>query len=99
MVADEPDDDEQIALIREHLTKEARAFARGDFDDPAEIHGHEMPGLHALQRGYREIEVAYSPIDGGGRIRYRTRSRALVDALHEWFEAQLMDHGSHAERG
>ena len=98
VVADDADDQEQISLIQDHLRKEARAFAQGDFGDPAEIHGHEMPGLQALQNGYRKIEVEYTPIDTGGRIHYRTSSPRLVQALHDWFEAQVMDHGSHAEQ-
>ena len=45
VVADQPEDTEQIDLIREHLEEEAEAFGRGDFGDPARIHGSEMPGL------------------------------------------------------
>ncbi len=39
----------QIHLVRSHLRKEAAAFARGDFTDPASIHGGAMPGLQALR--------------------------------------------------
>jgi len=99
VVADDPGDAEQIELIRGHLAKEARAFAQGDFGDPAQIHGHDMPGLEALRRGYERIDVRYTPIEAGGRIRYTTASPRLVEALHAWFEAQRMDHGSHAESG
>jgi len=99
VVADDPDDTQQIELIRDHLAHEAGAFAQGDFGDPAEIHGHDMPGLEALRDGYARIEVEYTPIEAGGRIRYTTGSAPLVEALHAWFDAQLMDHGSHAEGG
>lgn len=34
----------QIELIRPYLTKISREFARGDFSDPARIHGEDMPG-------------------------------------------------------
>lgn len=36
-------DPAQIGLIRAHLRKEAAAFARGDYGDPALIHGQAMP--------------------------------------------------------
>jgi hypothetical protein len=39
VVADDPSDSDQVALVREHVRDEADRFARGDFDDPAHIHG------------------------------------------------------------
>ncbi len=38
-------DARQIAFVRSHLRKEAFTFARGDYRDPAAIHGMDMPGL------------------------------------------------------
>jgi hypothetical protein len=97
VVTDDPSDLEQVNLIRSHLRKERRRFSRGDFGDPETIHGHHMPGLAELKRGYRRITVAYRPRTGGAALRYRTRSRRLVSALHKWFEAQVHDHAPHAE--
>ncbi|MFC8666962.1 hypothetical protein [Streptomyces sp. NPDC057199] len=51
VVADQPDDEKQIALIRTHLKQEAKAFAQGDFGDPAQIHGDSMPRPAALEKG------------------------------------------------
>ena len=39
VIADDPDDREQIALIRAHLAEEAERLQQGDFHDPAMIHG------------------------------------------------------------
>ncbi|MDN3028955.1 aspartate carbamoyltransferase [Streptomyces sp. S.PB5] len=97
VVADRRGDAEQIDLIRAHLRKEAEAFGRGDFGDPARIHGEDMPGLAALQEGHDRIEVRFKERADGARLTYTTREPALVDALHDWFEAQLGDHGAHAE--
>ncbi|MDP9066766.1 MAG: aspartate carbamoyltransferase [Actinomycetota bacterium] len=97
--ADDPSDAEQIRLIREHLRKEAVAFARGDFGDPEQIHGPDMPGLEELRGSYDDIALAFSPTPAGGRIRYKSSVPQVVDALHRWFEAQLMDHGDHAAHG
>jgi hypothetical protein len=96
VVADRPDQ-EQVRLIRDHLQKESEAFPRGDFGDPARIHGDDMPGLTALIGGYDRIRVTYEQIRDGGRIVYTTSDEDLVEAIHEWFAAQVSDHGEHAE--
>lgn len=97
VVADDPNDSEQIALVRSHLEREAARFEQGDFDDPARVHGHEMPGLAELRAGAERVAVRYEPVAAGGRIRYVTRDPAIVRAIHEWFRAQVSDHGAHAE--
>ncbi|MER5210337.1 aspartate carbamoyltransferase [Streptomyces sp. NPDC002838] len=99
VVADRPDDAEQIDLIRAHLQQEAKAFGQGDFGDPARIHGDSMPGLAELEDGYERIEVRYRERPDGATLTYDTEEPVLVDALHDWFEAQLSDHGDHAEAG
>ena len=86
----------QIALVRSHLRKEAAAFARGDFADPAALHGANMPGLAQLHAGARRIAITYADTTNGGAITYTTRDRSLVAAIHAWFAAQVKDHGSHA---
>jgi hypothetical protein len=96
VIANEPRDAAQIALIRAHLLKEAAAFARGDFADPAAIHGGTMPGLTELRASAGQIDVAYSELPNGAQIRYVTSDPTLVRALHAWFKAQLSDHGGHA---
>jgi hypothetical protein len=99
VVADQADDAKQVDLIRTHLQQEAKAFGRGDFGDPAQIHGESMAGLAELQEGYERIEVRYRERPDGASLSYTTDEPALVDALHDWFEAQLSDHGDHAEAG
>jgi hypothetical protein len=99
VVADDPADAANVALVREHLAAEAERFAGGDYADPAAIHGDDMPGLAELEAGADRIDVAYAETGAGGRITYTTADAGLVDALHRWAEAQLMDHGAHAESG
>jgi hypothetical protein len=91
------DDPEQVALIRAHLAEEAERFARGDFHDPSMIHGHDMPGLHALVMGHERLTVEYRDVERGGAIEYRALDADLVGAIHLWFDAQLSDHGDHAQ--
>ncbi|MFF9776488.1 aspartate carbamoyltransferase [Streptomyces sp. NPDC013978] len=99
VVADRPDDATQVGLIRTHLQQEAKAFSQGDFGDPEQIHGDSMPGLTELEDGYEGIEVRYRERPDGATLTYETEEPALVDALHDWFDAQLSDHGDHAESG
>jgi hypothetical protein len=87
---------EQIDLIRGHLREQAERFARGDFGDPASIHGGDMPGLLELSAGAEGLEVIYSDLPDGGRIRYSSGDPVLVTAIHRWFGAQLSDHGTDA---
>jgi hypothetical protein len=97
VTADDPDDAEQVELIREHLAHEAEQFQLGHFDDPAAIHGHNMPGLEALQAGYADVTVTYAESEAGATITYETDDLGLIEAIHDWFAAQVHDHGDHAE--
>ncbi len=89
-------DPKQVMLVRSHLRKEANAFARGDFADPASIHGGDMPGLKAMHAGAKRIRVRYAEVRNGATIAYATADPALVAAIHAWFHAQVADHGKHA---
>jgi hypothetical protein len=97
VVADSGGDDRQVELVREHLSAEAERFRRGDFGDPAAIHGHEMPGLAELAAGAARIDISYVDVPAGGRITYTTDDPDLVEALQLWSDAQVSDHGGHAE--
>jgi hypothetical protein len=97
VTADDPADSEQIALIREHLEEEAARFAEGDFDDPATIHGDDMPGLAELRASAADIEIRLEHLDDGSRLTYTSDDPTLVQALHRWGESQVADHGDHAE--
>jgi len=92
VVADDPGDGKNIALIRSHLAKERDKLAQGHFDDPAAIHGQQMPGLQQLAAGAARIFIRYEEIQAGARIIYTTSDATLVNALHTWFDAQNHDH-------
>lgn len=99
VVADHPDDTTQVDLVRQHLTTEAKRFRTGDFGDPASIHGDAMPGLAELSAGAADIEITYADLPDGATLTFRTTDPELIQALHDWGEAQVSDHGSHAETG
>lgn len=90
-------DSEEVRLIREHLQKISTQFAAGNFHDPAMIHGEDMGGLHELVMGHKQLVIKYREIDLGAEITYSSEDPKLVTALHSWFDAQLADHGEHAQ--
>ena len=98
VIANDPSDTENIALIRSHLREEAASFATGDFGDPSYLHGEAMPGLSELQAAgaTNQLTVNYSDIENGGEITYSSEEADVVIALHLWFQAQVADHGEHA---
>jgi hypothetical protein len=59
-----------------------------------------MPGpaqLKAAKPG--DIQVLYRELEGGAELHYRTTDAKLISALHDWFDAQLSDHGKDATPG
>jgi hypothetical protein len=87
---------DQVALIQQHLRHEAEAFQRGDYADPALLHGVEMPGLKELQAGAKQVRVSYSALPTGAEITFETTNLHLLTAIHRWFGAQLSEHGADA---
>ncbi len=100
VVVKSPGDTKQTALIRRHLKSIADRFARGDFDAPTDVHGAQMPGLAALKAAVPgELHVRYRDLKSGAEIQYSAHGPKLVSALHEWFDAQVADHGTDAMAG
>jgi len=96
VVTRDPDDTDQVALIRQHLTHEAERFQRGDYADPAKLHGADMPGLAELQANPSAVTVAYQMLPDGAQLSFRTTDLGMLTAIHRWFGAQLSEHGADA---
>ncbi len=93
-------DGQQVRLIRQHLHQIRAQFLAGDFAGPTQIHGQAMPGLAELKAAKPgQITISYKDVKGGAALTYATPHAALVAALHEWFDAQLSDHGHDAMEG
>lgn len=100
VVAKNANDAKQVALVRTHLHAIRAEFLEGDFSGPSHIHGEDMPGLAQLKAAKPgQVAIAYKDVKGGAELRYRTSDAKLVSALHDWFEAQLSDHGADAMAG
>lgn len=93
-------DAEQVRLTRLHLREIRDQFLKGDFSGPTRIHGQDMPGLAELKTARPgQIEITYKDIEEGAELSYATANASLVSALHQWFDAQLTDHGKDAMAG
>jgi hypothetical protein len=93
-------DDTQTRLVRQHLQEIRAQFLKGDFTGPSHIHGQDMPGLPALRQAQPgQVAIDYQVVTGGAELIYRTADPQLVNALHQWFDAQVSDHGPDAMEG
>jgi hypothetical protein len=100
VVVKDPANTEQIKLIREHLIKISHEFQQGDFSNPAKIHGESMSGLDELRKAKNgQINIVYKELPDGAEIDYSTELPVLINAIHQWFDAQLSDHARHAISG
>lgn len=100
VVAKNASDATQVKLVRMHLQKIRAQFLKGDFAGPSHIHGQDMPGLAELKAAkLGQIGITYKDVKGGAELTYQTVNATLVAALHQWFDAQLSDHGKDAMEG
>jgi hypothetical protein len=84
----------QITLVRSHLLQEAAMFMRGDYSDPAYIHGKTMPGLATLESAASRVSIRYFETPSGAAIALASTDPDLVAAIHQWLAAQQRDHSS-----
>ena len=100
IIAKNAADARQVKLIREHLRDIRLQFLKGDYSGPMHIHGAAMPGLAVLKASKPgQIGIDYKDVKAGAELTYGTSDVKLVTALHQWFDAQLADHGSDAMAG
>lgn len=96
IVAKDPKDTGQIELIQQHLKHEAARFQKGDFSHPAALHGQGTPGIRDLAADPSGFTARYSARPDGAQITFFSRDIRLITAIHQWFGAQLSEHGADA---
>jgi hypothetical protein len=96
VVRSSPPDAGQVQMIQQHLMMEAAEFQKGNFADPAHLHGAAMPGLKEMRSGAARMQITYAALANGGEIRFHSKDIKLVTAVHRWFGAQLSEHGADA---
>ena len=90
VVARDPSNEAQITQVRAYLRQEAARFEEGRYEDPAKIHGMEMPGSKELEAGYGRVQVTYADLPNGGQVTYSTPDQTLIQAIHAWFGRRQM---------
>ncbi|MFK5950860.1 MAG: aspartate carbamoyltransferase [Methylococcales bacterium] len=87
----------QIKLIREHLFTISQQFKRRDFSGPIKIHGKNMSGLDVMRSAKPSaIKISYKELQNGAQIEYYSQQPGIINAIHQFFDAQLRDHARHA---
>ncbi|MGZ5030175.1 MAG: aspartate carbamoyltransferase [Methylobacter sp.] len=95
VVAKTPGNTREIEAIQAHLSKIAADFRKGDFSVTERVHGADMPGLaHLKMAKTDDIKFEYKALPNGAQIHYSTEYPQFVQALHEWFDAQKIEHGN-----
>ncbi len=97
VLARDPKDTDQILLIQQHLAHEAEMFKHGNYSDPTQLHGVDMPGIAELSANPSKVNVVYSELPEGAQIIFETKELSMVTAIHRWFGAQLSEHGADAK--
>lgn len=94
VVAKSTDNAQQVKLIQTHLLKIAGELKKGNFSVTERIHGADMPGLAQLKTAETDdIKFVYKALANGAEIHYSTEYPLFVEALHEWFDAQMSEYG------
>lgn len=90
--ANDADDAQNVALIREHLQTIAKEFARGDFARPREIHDRVPDGVPVMKELGNAVTYRYEELERGGRVRVTTRDARGIEAVHAFLRFQIADH-------
>lgn len=97
IVAKSADNIQQIKLIQQYLRQTAAEYKKGDFSSTERFHGADMPGLAQMKSAKADdIRYDYKTLQNGGQIHFSTEYPHLLNALHQWFDAQIKEHGSAA---
>lgn len=100
VVAKSADDAQLIKSIQANLFEIANNFKKGNFSISERKHGTDMPGLAKLKTAQTDdIKFEYKTLDNGAQIHYSTENTQFVQALHQWFDAQTMDHSNNVIPG
>jgi len=96
VVVRDASDTADLSLIRMHLQMEVQNFSAGNFSDPTQLHGEDMPGVSTLSQNFRKMTVTYRELPNGAAIDFQSTNAETIAAIHAWFDAQLSDHGNDA---
>ena len=85
-------DAESIGAIRSHLKVIEKDFTSGTFAKPEEIHAKLPDGADVMKERGSSIVYRYEELEGGARVRIRTKDPRALDAVHRFLRFQIADH-------
>ena len=95
VIAKNAADEQQVKCVRAHLLEVYSQVLKGYFSGSTHIHGAQMSGLGDLMTSKSgQIRIDYEDVEAGAELNQVTSDVRLVNALHQWFEAHLVDNGS-----
>lgn len=95
IIAKSVDNTQQVKLIQSYLRQTAAEYKKGDFSSTERFHGSNMPGLAQMKSAKADdIRYDYKALPNGGQIHFSAEYPHLLNALHQWFDAQIQEHGS-----
>ena len=81
-----------VAEIRAHLREIAAAFAKGDFETPAFVHGRSVPGTAMMAARKDRIRYTVRDLPDGAELRLTTSDPEALAAIREFMAFQRSDH-------
>jgi hypothetical protein len=90
--ANEAQDADSRASIRQHLSHIAQAFADGDFDTPMFIHAQVPPGVAVMKKLRAAIKYEFEETEHGARIRISTANAEALAAIRDFLTFQINEH-------
>jgi hypothetical protein len=97
--ANAANDTAAVHAIQAHLRDIAGAFAKGDFSQPAQVHGREVPGTAALAARNATVRYLVADRPDGGELRIVTNDAATLAAVRDFLQFQRTDHRAPAHEG
>lgn len=86
------DDKDTIAAIQQHLANQAKAFEKGNFETPTEVHAKPPDGVPVLKKLRREITFEVVQMDSGAALRMLTVNSQAKQAIHDFMKFQIQEH-------
>jgi hypothetical protein len=84
-----------VAQIRAHMRLIQHAFEAGDFSTPAFVHMKDMPGTAMMTARRSLISYTYADLPRGGEVVIRSTDPEAIGAIHQFLDAQKMEHHAH----
>jgi hypothetical protein len=90
--ANDAQDADSRASIRQHLSHIAQAFADGDFDLPMFIHAQVPPGVPVMKKLRAAIKYEFQETERGARVRITTANAEALAAIRAFLTFQINEH-------